>query len=43
VGRWGEPEDIAAAVHWLVSPQSSFVTGQIININGGFRTSQDPS
>jgi len=43
VGRWGEPEDIATAVHWLVSPQSSFVTGQIININGGFRTSQDPS
>lgn len=43
VGRWGEPEDIAAAVHWLVSPQSSFVTGQIININGGFRTRQDPS
>jgi len=38
VGRWGEPEDIAAAVHWLVSPQASFVTGQVININGGFRT-----
>ena len=38
VGRWGEPEDIASAVHWLVSPESSFVTGQIINVNGGFRT-----
>ena len=38
VGRWGEPEDISAAVHWLVSPQASFVTGQVININGGFRT-----
>ena len=38
VGRWGEPEDIAAAVHWLVSPRASFVTGQVININGGFRT-----
>lgn len=38
MGRWGEPEDIAAAVHWLVSPQASFVTGQVININGGFRT-----
>jgi len=38
VGRWGEPEDIAAAVHWLVSPQASFVTGQVLNINGGFRT-----
>ncbi len=38
VGRWGEPEDIAAAVHWLVSPRASFVTGQVLNINGGFRT-----
>lgn len=38
VGRWGEPKDIAAAVHWLVSPQASFVTGQVLNINGGFRT-----
>ena len=38
VGRWGEPEDIAAAVRWLVSPQASFVTGQVLNINGGFRT-----
>ncbi|MFM7033722.1 MAG: SDR family NAD(P)-dependent oxidoreductase [Planctomycetia bacterium] len=35
--RWGTPEDIAAAVHWLVSPRAAFVTGQIINVNGGFR------
>ena len=34
----GEPEDIAAAVHWLVSPRASFVTGQVLAINGGFRT-----
>jgi 3-oxoacyl-[acyl-carrier protein] reductase len=37
IGRWGTPEDIAAAVHWLVSPQAAFVTGQVINVNGGFR------
>jgi 3-oxoacyl-[acyl-carrier protein] reductase len=37
LGRWGEPEDIAAAVAWLVSPQAAFVTGQIINVNGGWR------
>ncbi|MFM8633943.1 MAG: SDR family NAD(P)-dependent oxidoreductase [Planctomycetia bacterium] len=37
LGRWGTPEDIAAAVHWLVSPRAAFVTGQIINVNGGFR------
>ena len=38
--RWGETEDIADAVRWLISPQASFITGQIININGGFRTNQ---
>jgi 3-oxoacyl-[acyl-carrier protein] reductase len=37
LGRWGEPEDIAAAVAWLVSPQAAFVTGQVINVNGGWR------
>ncbi len=35
--RWGEPEDIAAAVEWLVSPSANFVTGQIVPVNGGFR------
>jgi NAD(P)-dependent dehydrogenase (short-subunit alcohol dehydrogenase family) len=37
LGRWGTPEDIAAAVHWLVSPDAAFVTGQVVNVNGGFR------
>ena len=35
--RWGTPEDIAAAVHWLVSPDAAFVTGQVLPVNGGFR------
>ena len=38
LGRWGTPEDIAGAVHWLVSPRAAFVTGQIIAVNGGFRS-----
>jgi 3-oxoacyl-[acyl-carrier protein] reductase len=38
LGRWGTPEDIAAAVHWLVSPRAAFVTGQVININGGLKS-----
>jgi 3-oxoacyl-[acyl-carrier protein] reductase len=38
LGRWGTPEDIAGAVHWLVSPGAAFVTGQIIAVNGGFRS-----
>ncbi len=37
LGRWGTPEDIAAAVHWLVSPQAAFLTGQVVKVNGGFR------
>jgi 3-oxoacyl-[acyl-carrier protein] reductase len=37
LGRWGTPADIASAVHWLVSPQAAFVTGQVLPVNGGFR------
>jgi 3-oxoacyl-[acyl-carrier protein] reductase len=35
VKRAGEPEDIAEAVRWLTGPGGSYVTGQIINVNGG--------
>ena len=35
LARWGRPADVAAAALWLASPQSVFVTGQAININGG--------
>ena len=38
--RWGEVGDIADAVQWLISPQARFINGQIINVNGGFRTNQ---
>ena len=37
LGRWGTPEDIAHAVHVLVSPATAFVTGQVLPVNGGFR------
>ncbi len=33
--RWGAPEDVAAAARWLVSPAASFLTGQVIRVNGG--------
>ncbi|MFF5080325.1 SDR family NAD(P)-dependent oxidoreductase [Actinoplanes sp. NPDC000266] len=33
--RAGEPSDIAEAVRWLVGPGGHYVTGQIINVNGG--------
>jgi 3-oxoacyl-[acyl-carrier protein] reductase len=35
VARWGEPEDVARAACFLVSPAASFINGQIIPINGG--------
>lgn len=36
-GRWGKPEDIAAIVGWIVSPDSGWMTGQVIDAEGGFR------
>jgi 3-oxoacyl-[acyl-carrier protein] reductase len=35
LGRWGRPEDVAAAALWLASPGAAFITGQALNINGG--------
>lgn len=36
--RIGESEDIANAVEFLLSPKSSWITGQIIHVDGGFST-----
>ncbi|MEO8164819.1 MAG: 3-ketoacyl-ACP reductase [Betaproteobacteria bacterium] len=35
MGRWGEPEDIGAAVAALASGQFQFATGSVINLDGG--------
>jgi NAD(P)-dependent dehydrogenase (short-subunit alcohol dehydrogenase family) len=35
LGVWGTPDDVAAAVRWLVSPAAKFITGQTIRVNGG--------
>ena len=34
-GRWGTPEDIAAAVQYYASDDASFITGQTLCVNGG--------
>lgn len=34
-GRYGSPEDVAAAVAYLVSEGAGYVTGQVIHVNGG--------
>lgn len=35
VGRLGKPEEVAAAVVFLASPRSSFITGTVVDVNGG--------
>lgn len=35
VERLGMPEDVAETVYFLVSEMSSYITGQVINVNGG--------
>lgn len=36
--RFGTPEEVAGAVGFLVSPEAAYITGEVININGGLYT-----
>jgi NAD(P)-dependent dehydrogenase (short-subunit alcohol dehydrogenase family) len=35
-GRFGEPDELFGAVHYLMSPASKFVTGTVLTVDGGF-------
>lgn len=36
IGRWGKPEEITGAINYLVSDSAAYITGQTLNINGGY-------
>ncbi len=35
LGRAGTPEEVACAVRWLASDEAAYITGHVLNINGG--------
>jgi 3-oxoacyl-[acyl-carrier protein] reductase len=40
LGRLGQPDDIASALAWLLDPVQSWVTGQVLAVDGGLSTVQ---
>ncbi|MEM1315633.1 MAG: SDR family oxidoreductase [Pseudomonadota bacterium] len=36
LARWGAPDDLAGPALFLASPQSGFVTGSVLNVDGGY-------
>jgi 3-oxoacyl-[acyl-carrier protein] reductase len=35
IGRPGQPEDVAALVHFLASADADYITGQVVELHGG--------
>lgn len=35
-GRWGNPEDFKGVVVWLASRASSYVSGEVVTVDGGW-------
>jgi NAD(P)-dependent dehydrogenase (short-subunit alcohol dehydrogenase family) len=37
LGRIGEPDDVASAIAWLLDREQTWITGQVIGVDGGLR------
>jgi len=40
LGRLGEPDEVASAIRWFLSPEQSWVTGQVLAVDGGLSSVQ---
>jgi len=40
LGRIGEPDEVASAIRWFLSPEQSWVTGQVLGVDGGLSSVQ---
>jgi len=38
LGRIGDPEDVAAAIAFLLDPANNWITGQVLGVDGGLAT-----
>lgn len=36
LGRWGDPQEIAGAAVFFASPAASYITGQVLAVDGGY-------
>jgi NAD(P)-dependent dehydrogenase (short-subunit alcohol dehydrogenase family) len=42
LGRLGEPEDVARVLAWLLGPESGWITGQVLGVDGGLAALKTP-